>query len=99
MPQMCAREYYADISIIGYLYLAEVQFLGPAMGRVYISISEQPGEDNYTSASMICITLDGIFVTRRGFCTLCLILFWQYFDYFSDKKNNSCIIMHYIYVL
>ena len=39
--------YYADISIIGYLYLAEVQLqiLGPAMGRVYVSISEQPGED------------------------------------------------------
>ena len=29
--------------------------------------------NNYTSASMVCIALDGIFVTRRGFCTLCLI--------------------------
>ena len=29
--------------------------------------------NNYTSASMVCITLDGIFVTRRGFHTLCLI--------------------------
>ena len=29
--------------------------------------------NNYTSASMVCITLDGIFVIYRGLCTLCLI--------------------------
>ena len=43
--------------------------LTPSMQRVARNVRV----NNYTSASMVCITLDGIYVTHRGFCTLCLI--------------------------
>ena len=53
-----------------------------ALNAANANVARNVRANNYTSASMVCTTLDGIFVTRRGFCTLCLIVRVHYVNVF-----------------